>query len=135
VFAAVAACGGAPAPAPVAPVVGNHTVEDPAARYERLFDAAQVAEGAQLAEREGCHVCHSVDGTPGLGPSWRGSWGTTITLSDGSEVVFDEAYVNRAMREPNAQARPGLPTGMPNFDGQLREREYVALIAYIWSLR
>ena len=90
--------------------------------------------GAALYAQKGCNSCHTVDGSPRVGPSWKGQFGLTITLSDGSKQLVDENYIRRSILDPQAQARPGFPNSMPSFEGQLKEKEIAGLIAYYKSL-
>ncbi|TQV86771.1 c-type cytochrome [Exilibacterium tricleocarpae] len=83
-------------------------------------DAA--ARGRALAQAQGCLVCHSLDGSRGLGPTWKGMYGKTETLADGSTVVVDEAYLRESILEPNAKLVDGYPPVMqpyPLSDAQL----------------
>ena len=91
--------------------------------------------GARLYDTKGCVACHSIDASPRVGPSFKGSWGSSIVLDDRVTIVFDEAYVRESLAHPQAQARGGYPPSMPSFDGLLTERETNALIAYLRTLR
>lgn len=92
----------------------------------------RVAQGQALAESKGCVACHSVDGSPRVGPSWKGLWGSQRPLADGSSVLADEAYVRRAIRDPQAQLARGFPPVMP--PSALSDEELEALTAYLRSL-
>lgn len=93
-----------------------------------------IALGRRLYEQKGCVACHTLDGTPRIGPSWAGIWGTLVTTADGQARRVDEAYIKASIRDPQAFARPGFPPAMPTFDGQLDERKLAALVALIASL-
>jgi cytochrome c oxidase subunit 2 len=110
--------------------------------YQRyLNDAADTSSmkpeelGAKLYEKKGCIGCHSVDGSAKVGPTWKGDWGQKATMSDGTVITVDENYVRESILSPQAKARPGYPPSMPSFEGQLKENEIQALIAYIKSLK
>lgn len=90
--------------------------------------------GAQVYERKGCNVCHTVDGTARIGPTFLGDYGQTIALADGELVTVDDAYIRESLRAPQAKARPGYPPTMPSFETALTPRETDALIAYLKSL-
>ena len=89
------------------------------------------ARGQQLAQSHGCLACHSLDGKPGVGPSWLGLYGKRETLGDGTQVTVDEAYLVQAIREPNAALAKGFAPIMPSF--ALADDEVDALIALIKS--
>ena len=93
---------------------------------------AKVAQGQALALSRGCVACHTADGSAGVGPGWKGLWGKTQTLADGSTVLADEAYLRRAIREPQAQVVKGFAPVMP--PATLSNDELTALVAYIQSL-
>jgi cytochrome c oxidase subunit 2 len=75
-----------------------------------LSSAGQAA--LKLAEARGCLVCHSVDGSEGIGPSWLGSYGVPRMLHDGTSVVMDDAYLRRSMQDPAAQVLSGFENVM-----------------------
>ncbi len=93
---------------------------------------AQVAQGQALAQSKGCVACHTVDGRPGVGPTWKSLYGKMQTLADGSTALVDEAYLGRSIREPMAQVVKGFPPIMP--PAALSDEELAALVAYIQSL-
>lgn len=90
------------------------------------------AKGKTLAQSKGCVACHTIDGSTGVGPSWKGLFGTTRTLTDGTTVQADEAYLKRAIREPLAQVVKGFPAIMPKVE--VSDEELAALSAYMESL-
>ena len=108
----------------------------PAARASAPSKHHTLAElGARFYETKGCVQCHSIDGSPKVGPSFKGAWGTNVVLGDGVTLVFDEAYVRESLAHPQAKARAGYPPSMPSFDGVLSEREIAALVAFLQALR
>jgi cytochrome c oxidase subunit 2 len=112
--AAVAACGG----------------DDSADSNGGPSDA--VEHGQELARTKGCSACHGANGEGGLGPAWIDSVGSTVTLTDGSQVVVDEAYLSRSITDPTAQVVDGFSVAMPA--QQLTPQEVADLVAYIVSL-
>jgi cytochrome c oxidase subunit 2 len=91
--------------------------------------AALVAQGQQLSQSRGCVACHSLDGKPGVGPTWKGLFGKDEKLVDGSSVKVDDAYLKKSMVEPNAQVVQGFAPIMP--PSGLSDAEMAAVIAYI----
>ncbi len=91
--------------------------------------------GTRLYESKGCVACHTVDGTPRVGPTFKGAWGTDVVLGDGVTLRFDAAYVRESLSHPQAKARAGYPPSMPSYDGLLTDKEIDALVAFLESLR
>lgn len=93
-----------------------------------------VSQGRDLATSLGCIACHSIDGTPMVGPTWQGVFGTERALDDGTTVVADEAYMEESIRDPNAKVVEGFyPSMLPTYSG-LSAEEMAALIAYLKTL-
>lgn len=91
--------------------------------------------GKMLYEKKGCNACHTLDGTPRVGPTFQHVFGTTVPLSDGTSTPMDENYIRESLLHPQAKARPGFPPSMPSFEGQLKEKEIEGIIAFIKSLK
>jgi cytochrome c oxidase subunit 2 len=95
--------------------------------------------GAMLFEKKNCNSCHTIDGTPRVGPTWATKdWGQDLEMSDGKMVKMDENYLRESIEYPQAKARkhdPAYPPSMPSFLGQLKEKEIQGLIAYIHALK
>lgn len=89
------------------------------------------SKGKSLAQSKGCVACHTVDGSAAVGPTWKGLYGRTTTLADGSNVIADETYLKRSIREPQSQVVKGFQPIMPKVD--MTDDELAALIAYIES--
>lgn len=89
------------------------------------------ALGRSLAQSKGCVACHTVDGSAGVGPTWKGLFGKTETMVDGSTALVDEAYVKAFIRDPQARAVKGFAPVMPKIE--LTDDELTALASYIQS--
>jgi len=89
-------------------------------------------KGRQLVEKYGCVACHSQDGTASLGPGWKGLYGRTEQLADGTSVLVDEAYVKESNLDPKARLVQGYPPVMVAYT--LTEDELGAVVALIKSL-
>ena len=75
--------------------------------------AAQLAvRGKQLYTSDGCAACHSLSGSAGAGPTFKGLAGSTVTLTDGSTVTADDAYLSRSITDPDAQIVKGYNAGI-----------------------
>ena len=88
-----------------------------------------LARGGSLAQSKGCVACHTVDGRPGVGPTWKGLFGKTETFTDGSTAQVDEAYLRGFIRDPKARNVKGFAPVMPQIP--LADDELDALVAYI----
>ncbi len=100
----------------------------------RILDPALVATGNAIAERYGCLVCHSADGFPTFGPTWKGLFGSTRTFDDGTTLVADDAYLAESIRSPTDKVVEGFAPFMPP-QIPVAHEEIGAIIAYIESLR
>jgi cytochrome c oxidase subunit 2 len=89
--------------------------------------------GAQLYTTRGCVACHSLDGTRGQGPSFKGIWGEKHEMTGGPPVLVDENYVRESILQPQAKIRAGFKGIMPTFQGVLRDREIQAIMEFIKS--
>jgi cytochrome c oxidase subunit 2 len=87
--------------------------------------------GALLYQSRGCQTCHSLDGTRGEGPSFKGVFGHEVKLSTGNSVMADENYVRESILQPQAKIVASFEPIMPTFQGMLREREIQALIEFV----
>lgn len=90
-------------------------------------------EGVEVASDKGCNACHSVDGSPSMGPRWVGLAGSEVELEDGTTVVADRAYLERAILEPRAQIRAGYANIMPTAF-ELTDEELDSLITLLEEL-
>lgn len=91
--------------------------------------------GEKLYKEKGCNACHSVDGSKIVGPSFKGIYGHTVELQDGSTVDVDENYIRESILEPQAQVVKGFQPVMPSFKGILSDEDITSLIAYIKTLK
>jgi cytochrome c oxidase subunit II len=56
-------------------------------------------------------------------------------LTDGREIIADEAYLTESMMEPTVKVVAGYLPLMPNYQGKLSGPEAAAIVEYIKSLR
>ena len=81
------------------------------AKVDLVFDAALADQGKALATEYGCRGCHSIDGSAGSGPTWKGGYGDKVRLSTGKQVVRDEAYVRESIVNPDAKVVANYSSG------------------------
>ncbi|WGG48211.1 cytochrome c oxidase subunit II [Rugamonas sp. DEMB1] len=94
--------------------------------------AGRAAQGRLLAQARGCVACHSVDGSAGAGPSWKGLYRRREPLEGGGSALADEAYLRESISAPKAKTVRGFAPIMPQQD--FGEADLAALVAYIESL-
>lgn len=69
--------------------------------------------GRRILEDKGCLACHSLDGSPGVGPTLKGIWGQRVELADGTTRVVDAAFVKEKILQPDKNLVKGFPAVMP----------------------
>ena len=99
--------------------------------------------GEQVARRNGCFQCHSIDGSAKQGPTWANlyrsevpGWQPMPEFAEGAEPgIADRPYIIESILYPNTYARPGFATGqMASYLGVIQGRELDAIVFYIRSL-
>lgn len=93
-----------------------------------------VTVGHELYASRGCNQCHTVDGSASIGPTWKDMFGEETRFRDGTSQVADENYVMQSINQPNAKVVAGFQPVMPTYQGQFKQDEYTALIAYMKSI-
>ncbi|MGQ9916483.1 MAG: cytochrome c oxidase subunit II [Bryobacteraceae bacterium] len=91
--------------------------------------------GRLVWENKGCATCHSIDGTRGQGPSWKGIWNQMHREAGGKEHLVDADYIRQSILMPQAVVVQGYEPIMPTYQGLLREREILAVIEFIKDLQ
>ena len=94
-----------------------------------------IRQGEQLAVRYGCFKCHTVDGSPHIGPTWLDLYLRREALEGGGTVIADEPYMTESMMDPLAKVVRGFNPVMPSFKGRLSGPEAAAIVEFIKSLR
>lgn len=90
--------------------------------------------GAKLFAMRGCNQCHSIDGSGNTGPTLKNVFGYDVPLKDGSAVRADEDFIRESILNPSAKIVKGYENVMPSFQGQFKDNEISAVIAYLQSL-
>lgn len=96
------------------------------------FNSALAMQGQQYSTDLGCVACHTVDGSPGVGPTWVNMWGRTEQLNRDRTAVVDEEYFRESLQEPSAKVVVNFPNVMGRY--YLSEPEITALIEYVKQL-
>lgn len=98
---------------------------------------AALQRGRRIAEQRGCLTCHTTDGAPNVGPTWKGLLGAPVALDNGNRFPRDSAYLKRAIVEPDVEIVAGYSKGVMSgaMPGRpLSETEVEALVRYLESL-
>lgn len=113
--------------------IGDSNSTEPAP--ELSVDPEAASRGMQLANDSGCLACHSTDGTPNTGPTWKGVAGSSRPLESGESVTADAVYLFNSIVDPSAQIVAGFAPAMPaTYRDSLTETAINDLVAYIQSL-
>lgn len=110
----------------------NQWLTEKAADLENM---PPVELGELVSKQFGCGACHSLDGAPGVGPTFKGLWGKTETLTSGEQMEVDENYLRSSILEPQMHIVQGFAPIMPSFKGQISDKKIDGLIAYIKTLK
>ena len=81
------------------------------AKVDLGFDPALAEQGKALASEYGCRGCHSIDGSVGSGPTWKGAYGEKVRLATGKQVVRDDAYTRESIVNPDAKVVANYSAG------------------------
>lgn len=109
-------------------------VREQAAAAAALLAQGGPESGKALVSQNGCPACHSIDGTALTGPTWRGLYGSSVELSDGSTVAANEAYLIESIADPTAKVVLGFQAGiMPQYS--LKESQVNDIVSYLATLK
>lgn len=116
---------------PPAPAV-NISLGDEAEDLSKLTPAER---GKKLYTAKACVGCHSLDGSAMVGPTFKGAYGASREMQDGSTVVADDAYITESILKPMAKVKKGYAPAMPAYEGQLSDSEVKDLIEFIKTVK
>jgi cytochrome c oxidase subunit 2 len=117
---------------------------DPATRQPLPY--ARV--GRSLYESNGCGQCHSIDGSPGIGPTWLGLYKSDVAFSVAppgyklsaadSDAKWD-AYLRQHILNPGATIVKGYQNVMQSYADRFsgspyKEKKLAAMVEFIKSL-
>ena len=96
--------------------------------------ATPEGRGQALVAANGCAACHTINGSPGIGPTWFGLFGSQVKLTDGSVVTANEAYIHESIKTPQAKIVAGFETQlMPTYG--FPDNKIDDIVAYIKTLK
>ncbi len=96
-------------------------------------------DGKEIVQNNGCLGCHSIDGTPLVGPSFKNIFNRKVKiLVNGKvkEVDSNAKYLKTAIIKPNIEIVEGFYPGiMPSFENVLKKEEINAVIEYLKTVK
>lgn len=115
-------------------VVGQEEYDQYIAEAKASQNIPPVELGEKLYSSYGCNACHSLDGKPGLGPTWKGIFGIDRELVNGEAIAVEENYLRESITQPAVKIVSGYNNVMPSF-AYLSEKELDGLIEYIKTVK
>ena len=91
--------------------------------------------GADLYKSKACFSCHTTDGAPSVGPTFKGIFGREEKMTNGAVIKVDENYLRKAILDPQAEVVEGFQPVMPTYQGIINEDEIDALIAFLKTVK
>lgn len=90
--------------------------------------------GYKILDANLCTTCHSLDGQPGIGPTFKGLFGRTEKLRDGSSVTVNDTFIREKILHPEAKVVAGkFEQEMPKTD--LSDQEMEEIVEYLQTLK
>ena len=90
--------------------------------------------GERLFASMGCNACHN--GTAAArGPSLAGVYGSKLQLTNGSQVLVNDAYLRDSILNPSQHVTAGYAPIMPTYQGQISEEGLIDLVEYVKTLQ
>ncbi len=87
----------------------------------------------RLLEAKECMSCHSITAEADLAPSFKGIYGRTEKMADGSVVTVDDAYLREAIVHPATKIVDGYDDLMPV--PVLTEKEVEEIVEYLKTMK
>jgi len=104
--------------------------------YGAAVTSVEKARGLKILEEKGCLGCHTTDGTGKAGPTFRGLYGSQVTvLTKGKErvIVADDDYLRRSILDPGADIVRGYQNIMPKL--AVTPEEVQEIVTYLKTLK
>ena len=92
--------------------------------------------GPALLQAKGCLGCHSLDGSPKVGPTLKALPGrkeTVVAAGVEKEITVDEAFIRDHILNPRSAAVKGFPQVMPAIP--LTKEELSTIVAYLETVK
>jgi len=101
---------------------------------------ASGGDGEELYRQYACASCHSLDGSEGTGPTFKGLAGSTVSLAGGKQVKATPAYLEKAITDPDADVTEGFNAGLmtasiDGFDLESKPEDVRKLVEFIQGVK
>jgi len=119
-------------------MIGEVTVMTPG-DYKKWLEQSNSGQslaqnGERLFASMGCNSCHN--GTAAArGPSLAGVYGSKLTLTDGRQILVDDAYLRNAILNPSEHVTAGFAPIMPTYQGQISEDGLIDLVEFVKNMQ
>lgn len=101
--------------------------------------AELVTQGKMLLEKNGCLACHSITGEKIVGPTFKGLYGSQVTVMTNGEqrtVTADDDYIKTSIYDPDHDIPQGYVAGqMVSYKDQINSEQMMAIILYLKTLK
>ena len=119
-------------------MVGEVTVMTPE-DYKKWLEQSNSGQslaqnGERLFASMGCNSCHN-GSAAARGPSLAGVYGSKLTLTDGRQILVDDAYLRDAILNPSEHVTAGFSPIMPTYQGQISEDGLIDLVEFIKNMQ
>lgn len=94
---------------------------------------APTEPGYRLLDTKDCFSCHSLKVDADLAPSFKGIYGRTEKMSDGSVITVDETYLRESILHPGAKIVDGYDDLMPV--PTVTDQEVDEMIQYLKTIK
>lgn len=108
-----------------------------AAWLDKNHAVKEKPDGKKLATEKGCLGCHSLDGSKGVGPTFKGLFRSNVNVSKSGKsvvIVADEAFIKESVKLPMATIVDGFAPVMPAYT-DFTDEQLDALVEFIKSLQ
>lgn len=116
----------------------------PQVRFDSWVSAEQVkalaeaqtpdARGQTLVAQNGCTGCHTIDGSPLVGPTWLGLFGSQSDFTDSSTIMVNDAYIKESILNPSAKIVSGFEAAKMS-PYEFTDEQIADIIAYMQTLK
>ncbi len=99
--------------------------------------ANEAEAGLKVLQINGCIACHSLDGTRLVGPSFKGLWNASRTVTTGvvsRQVTADEEYIKESIYNPSIDVVDTYPKVMISYKESISEEQIEQITAYLKSI-